>query len=109
MSIPLPRPIAAYFEADRKEGAEAVARCFTDNATVKDEGHIYTGREAIRLWKAESSAKYSYTAEPVAIAQDDRRTVVTSHLVGDFPGSPVDLRYFFTLEDDDIAALEIVP
>jgi hypothetical protein len=32
---------------------------------------------------------------------------VTSHLVGDFPGSPVDLRYFFVLDGDKIASLEI--
>jgi len=34
---------------------------------------------------------------------------VTSHLVRDFPGSPVDLRYFFILDGDQIAALEIIP
>ena len=33
--------------------------------------------------------------------------VVTSHLVGNFPGSPVDLRFFFKLEGDKIASLEI--
>jgi hypothetical protein len=32
---------------------------------------------------------------------------VTSHVVGDFPGSPVNLRYFFVLEGDKIASLEI--
>jgi len=36
-------------------------------------------------------------------------TVVTSRLTGNFPGSPVDLRYFFRLEGDKIASLEIVP
>jgi len=35
--------------------------------------------------------------------------VVTSHVVGDFPGSPIDLRYLFVLDDDRIAELEIVP
>ena len=34
---------------------------------------------------------------------------MTSHLEGDFPGSPLDLRYFFTLDGDKIAALEIIP
>lgn len=40
---------------------------------------------------------------------DKGRIVVTAHLVGDFPGSPTDLRYFFVLEDDKIADLEITP
>ena len=35
MSIALPDPIAAYFDADR--GSDA-AQCFAEHATVKDEG-----------------------------------------------------------------------
>lgn len=59
MVVELPIPIAAYFEADRQKRAEAVSRCFAEDAIVKDEGHIYAGREAIRQWKAESSRKYT--------------------------------------------------
>lgn len=109
MAIELPNPIADYFEADRQKGAEAIARCFAEDAVVRDEGHTYTGRDAIRQWKADSSTKYTYTSEPVTIATERGRTVVTSHLAGDFPGSPVDLRYFFVLKDGKIAELEIVP
>jgi hypothetical protein len=32
---------------------------------------------------------------------------VTARLTGNFPGSPVTLRYHFTLRDDTIALLEI--
>ena len=39
----------------------------------------------------------------------DGKTIVTSRLVGNVPGSPVDLRYFFKLEGDKIASLEIIP
>jgi len=49
-SLNLPKPIAAYFAADRGDG-EAVSQCFTDNAVVKDEGHTYKGRAAIKEWK----------------------------------------------------------
>jgi hypothetical protein len=35
--------------------------------------------------------------------------VVTSRLIGNFPGSPVDLRFFFELEGDKIASLEVIP
>ncbi len=104
----LPTPIKAYFAADNGDG-EAVARCFTDQAIVKDEGHLHTGRAAIRQWKANASAQYNYTSEPFAVENKDGKTVVTSHVVGDFPGSPVDLRYFFVIEGDKIAFLEIIP
>jgi hypothetical protein len=99
--------IAGYFEADRTGDAAAVADCSTADAIVRDEGHTYKGREAIQEWKAGSSAKYSYTVDPFAIADVGGRTVVTSHVVGDFPGSPVDLRYLFTLTGEGVSGLEI--
>jgi hypothetical protein len=107
-SLNLPRPIAAYFAADKGDG-EAVSRCFAENAVVKDEGHTHKGRAAIIAWKTDASAKYQYTSEPLACEEKEGKTVVTSHLVGNFPGSPVDLRYFFNLEGDKIASLEIIP
>jgi hypothetical protein len=107
-SLNLPKPIAAYFTADKGDG-EAVSRCFTENAVVKDEGHTHKGRAAIKAWKTDASAKYQYTCEPLACEERDAKTVVTGHLVGNFPGSPVDLRYFFGLEGDKIASLEVVP
>jgi hypothetical protein len=103
----LPKPIAAYFTADSGDG-EAVSQCFTENAIVKDEGHTHKGRAAIKRWKADASAKYQYTSEPFACEEKDGKIVVTSHLVGNFPGSPVDLRFIFKLEGDKIASLEII-
>lgn len=109
MSIKLPDAIDAYFSADKKGNAQAVAEGFTQDATVIDEGNTYTGRNAIRRWMANASTQYTYTVEPFDIAEDGQLTIVTSHLVGNFPGSPVDLRYFFVLRGDKIAGLEIVP
>ncbi len=107
-SLNLPKPVAAYFTADKGDG-QAVSQCFTENAIVKDEGHTHKGRAAIKEWRTDASAKYQYTCEPLACEERDGKTVVTSHLVGNFPGSPADLRYFFKLEGDKIASLEINP
>ncbi|MFT5330612.1 MAG: ketosteroid isomerase-like protein [Parasphingorhabdus sp.] len=109
MTIELPDIIAQYFAADKKSDAKAIAECFTQDAVVVDEGNSYTGRDAIQQWMANASTEYSYTVEPFALSEEGGRTVVTSHLVGNFPGSPVDLRYFFVLLGDKIAELEIVP
>lgn len=108
MSISLPKSIAAYFTADRVNSA-AVARCFTDNAVVKDEGQTYQGLAAIQQWKSNASQKYTYTSEPFASKEKDGKTIVTSRLTGNFPGSPVDLRFCFGLEGNKIASLEIIP
>jgi len=90
----LPDPIAAYFAADQ-HSADAIARCFTAQAVVKDEGHTYTGLEAIMAWKAAASAAYTYTSEPFALEHKECSSIVTSRVTGNFPGSPVDLRYRF--------------
>ena len=103
---PLPQPISAYFQADQGD-ASLVSECFAEDAIVRDEGNIYAGRDAIREWKAESSRKYTYSAAPFAIEEAGDKTIVTAHLVGDFPGSPLDLRYVFVLDGDRIASLEI--
>ena len=108
MLIDLPKAIAAYFNADKGD-SEAVVRCFTDNAVVKDEGHVYNGVAAIKQWKAASSKKYSYSTEPLASEDKDNKIFVSCHLIGNFPGSPVDLRYLFELKGDKIASLEIIP
>ncbi|MES2992231.1 MAG: nuclear transport factor 2 family protein [Pseudomonadota bacterium] len=105
-TLNLPEPIAAYFAADRRH-PDAVTQCFTANAVVADEGRSHTGTDAIKAWKAAASARYTYTATPLALRQEEGAQVVTSHVVGDFPGSPVDLRYRFRLERGLIASLEI--
>jgi hypothetical protein len=108
MSIDLPRPIAAYFEAD-KRGAAALSQCFTGDAVVKDEGRTWNGLAEIQRWKADAAARYSYISEPFSVVEKDGRTIVASRVTGSFPGSPIDLRYIFRLEGTRIAGLEIVP
>ena len=108
MNLHLPKSVAAYFADDKVDG-DALSQCFTESAVVKDEGHTHNGRAAIKKWKADASVKYQYTCEPFACEEKDGKFVVTSRLTGNFPGSPVNLRFFFVLEGDKIASLEIVP
>ena len=104
--IHLPQPIAAYFAADASDG-NAVARCFSESAVVIDERREHRGRPAITRWRAETTAKYHYTSEPLGVDVSGSDVTVTARVTGDFPGSPVDLRYRFTLEGAAIARLEI--
>jgi hypothetical protein len=106
--LSLPEPIAAYFEADMRNG-EVVARCFTKEAVVKDEGRTHTGQAAIAAWKRDASTKYTYTSKPIGLEETAGGYVVTSRVTGNFPGSPVDLRFAFRLERGKIAYLEIAP
>lgn len=108
MLVSMPTPIAAYFAADTADGA-AVAKCFTIDAVVIDEKRTHRGRDAIARWKTDASAKFDYVSEPVALDDQGNRTIVTARLTGNFPGSPLDLRFAFTLAGDAIARLEIAP
>lgn len=107
-ALNLPEPIAAYFQADNQDGG-AVTHCFTQDARVRDEGQTHEGHAAIEAWKAGASSRFSYTTTPIKLEKMDRGYLVIGHVVGDFPGSPVDLRYRFTLERGKIASLEITP
>ena len=106
-SLNVPKPIAAYFATDKGD-SETLSQCFIENAVVKDEGQTYKGRATIKKWKTDASTKYEYTSEPFACERKDGKTVVTSRLTGNFPGSSVNLRYFFDLEGDKIGSLEII-
>lgn len=105
-ALTLPDPIAAYFAADTR-GPDDVARCFTAQGVVKDNGHTYTGREAIKAWKAESMTLYTYTNDPFSVELVDGVHVVYSHTAGTFAGSPIDMKLSFRLERGLIASLEI--
>src|SRR5260370_42311464 len=92
MTLQLPKPVAEYFSADRRD-ASAVAECFTENAVVIDEKQTYSGRQAIRRWKHSTSTRYKHTSNPFAFEKQGKKIVVSSPLTGDCPGRPLDLRY----------------
>jgi hypothetical protein len=107
MPIDLPTPIAVYIAAENEGDTEALARCFAENAVVRDEGKTIIGLAAIKRWKAETGKKYQHTVEPLASVQKDGKTIVTNRLTGNFPGSPIELRFIFGLDGEKIVSLEI--
>ena len=107
MSVDLPTPIAIYIAAENSGDPEALAQCFADDAVVRDEGQTIEGLAAIKQWKAETRKKYQHTIEPLASAQQDSKIIVTNRLTGNFPGSPIELEFVFTLDGNKIASLDI--
>jgi len=73
-ALTLPEPIAAYFAAEHDP--EALGRCFTTQAILKDDGRTLTGVNAIKAFLAEASAKYRATSVPCAIARQEHCHVV---------------------------------
>lgn len=109
MTLRLPELLSEYFAAANTRDPDRVAACFAENATVRDEGGEIRGRSNIRAWAEHTGRIYRYTATVTAIEETADRTVVTAHLTGDFPGSPIDLRYRFMLAQGRITRLEIGP
>ncbi len=108
MSMELPEPIAAYFAGPKKHDVDAMLAPFAAAAIVKNEGQERRSRAAIQEWMEETTRKYQATVAVTDAAKTDGKTVVTGRVSGTFPGSPVELRYAFTLAGDKISRLEIL-
>src|SRR5206468_11967912 len=103
MSQTLNPTLAAYIAASNAHNADLLIACFTPDAVVADEGQTYRGLDAIRQWLAKTQAAYASTLEALHDPGQRSETVVTCRVTGTFPGSPIDVRFFFTLEADRIA------
>ena len=100
-------PVANYIAAANAQDIEAVTASFSEGAVVRDEGRSREGIAAIRQWAVEVSKKYRPTVETLDVAQTEGRTILRARISGDFPGSPIELRYVFTLTGGRIERLEI--
>jgi hypothetical protein len=110
MNTGLPETITDYLSAHRAGDPAAAVAAFHRDATVTDDGSVYTGVEEIQKWLGRSSSEYTYTVELTAAERlDDTHYVVTNRLEGNFPGGVVDLRYRFSLRDGLIEDLTIAP
>ncbi|MFI8215541.1 nuclear transport factor 2 family protein [Streptomyces sp. NPDC085932] len=98
---------AEYFAAAADTDHERYAALFAEDAVVHDEGRTHRGIAAVRRWRGEVPAVAYDLREAAGTAAACRAVAEVS---GDFPGSPVTLR--FTFERDargKITLLDIEP
>ena len=107
-ALALPPPLAAYFAAKAGQETGAMLACFTPDAIVVDEAQERRGHAAIRGWIEASARRHHVTVDVIGVEGRDGKVIVAGLVSGDFPGSPVKLRYAFFLADGRIARLEIV-
>lgn len=104
----LPDVLDRYFKAQNAHDIDAMVACFAPDAVVRDEGHTHAGTDAIRAWKAGTSAKYRVAATPLESRPEGDGTIVIVKVAGTFPGSPGNLTYRFGFSADGrIGALEV--
>ena len=108
MTLTLPAPIRAYFDANTTLDTDAMLAPFSADAIVLDERRTHRGREAIRAWIEEASVGNQAVAVPQSLQLEDDVYRITARVEGAFPGSPVTLTFRFRLGEGRIAELEIV-
>lgn len=106
MTPELPPAIAAFFQAQNTGQTAGFNQLFTDDALVSDESHEYRGA-AIKEWIDGAISQYQPVADVTGWAEAGTQTLATAQVRGNFPGSPTQLKYNFTLRNGKIAALAI--
>ena len=109
MNTNVPGPVATYLAAEKAKDTQTLGQCFREDAVVRDEGREHRGVAAIKAWHHEVNAKFRYVVEPLEASVGGPAVVVRARVTGDFPGSPLELRFHFTVSEDRIVSLEVAP
>jgi hypothetical protein len=103
-----PDVVNRFIDAAARRDYDAIGECFTEEATVHDEGGTHHGRGEIRQWQRDTHDRYDYTVtivggELVGVSEYH----ANAHLEGNFPGHEADVEYRFTIFDGHIRDLRI--
>jgi len=105
MNLHLPDAVQTYFAVSNGGDISRLAACFCADASVT----THQGIAAIAAWQQDARQAFTYSVKPLTATQNDDSLSVTARLVGNFPGSPLQLNHLFRLQDGQIRSLEIAP
>jgi hypothetical protein len=107
----LPEAIAVYMESINTNNNAVLDSCMSKDAHVHDVGennHI-NGLDDIKKWRGDSNHEFELLTEVRDVEEKYGIYIITAIAKGDFPGSPQRFYYFFTMTNDLITNIEIVP
>src|SRR4030095_531541 len=107
MQITHPHPINSYVKATKERDNDAFGALFTEDAIVHDKGQEHRGVIAIRKWLRSTVEKCQFPLPPTRLSQQGTETILNGKLSGDFPGSPLSMRFHFVLREGKISSLDI--
>ncbi|KHK64691.1 MULTISPECIES: nuclear transport factor 2 family protein [Pseudomonas] len=100
--------IAGYIAAANARDSSAVTRFFAEDANVFDEGNHRVGTQAIAQWMEDTAQRYQPRVQVLNVQQRTGKVLVHNLISGTFPGSPLELRYTFRLDEQGkISRLDI--
>ena len=111
MSIQLPKSIENYMDSLNTNDNSILDVCMSKDAHIHDIGennHI-NGLEAIKKWRGNSNDEFKLKSQVTNMEDKYGIFIVTSITSGNFPGSPQLFYYFFTVRENLITNIEIVP
>lgn len=102
----LPTVVQQLVKTQNEFDSVAYAQCFTETAVVFDEGKTHNGRQQIEEWIDKANRDYQATMKPLEYSESAQ--TLTSEVSGNFPGSPIVLKYHYEFQDGLIQSLRIV-
>ena|ERR1700680_502805 len=107
MKPQIPAVVTTYFEASNANDIASLVACFTQDASVTDENQTHRGAAEIKAWAEETRRRFQFKTEVLQAIESGDGALVTAKVSGNFPGSPAELDFKFTVIENKIGALEI--
>lgn len=107
MTPALPKPIAAYVEANAQLDVEGMLKPFAADALFLDNGKPHRGHAELRKLFEEEVLAVKAIFTPDTVRHENGQVLLEGPAHGDFQGSPIRFTYRFTLESDFIRALQV--
>jgi len=104
----VPAPIAAFIDATNAGDSDAFVAAFTDDGWLDDWGRVARGHDGIRAWDRTDNIGRQSHFELVDITAEAPDTYL-AHLAVTGNGFNGTSPFRFTLRDDRIASVVIVP
>ncbi len=103
----LPDIIKQLLHAQAAFDSKAYSKCFANTAIVFDENETHKGQMEIMKWNEKTNLKYQPPLEPIAWSTIEKLNTLSPKVTGNFPGSPIVLKYQFKLNNGCIESLKI--
>jgi hypothetical protein len=104
----LPKVVSDYLELSQGSDPAAAITLFASAASVTDSGTRYSRRGEVLDFLQRATTEFEYTSTLIGAERDGTVATAINRLEGNFPGGVVELRYRFSLNDDESAINQLV-
>jgi len=102
----LPNVISELVKTQNNYDSAAYADCFTEGAVVEDEGSTFTGKTEIKDWIDKFNKQFKPVMKPIEYQELEKENLLLAEFSGDFPGSPLVMKFHFTIENGLIKTMK---